>query len=218
MKYIIKELTPLETSMEFFTPLFEQYGLLGLCLMILLEYACFPISSEIVLPFCGAFAKSYGISFFLLIPGSVLAGMLGTSFCYLIGRLGGTKVLTFLKTRFPKTKKGIEASEEKMERFGALAVCFGRVIPLCRTYIAFIAGSVKQPYSQFFSYSLFGITVWNCILIGLGYLLKSNWNEVQRYYEKYKTIFVITAVILVFLCFLRKWYFKRHCPKDDSVS
>ena len=204
--------------MEFLTPLFEQYGLLGLCLMILLEYACFPISSEIVLPFCGAFAKSYGISFFLLIPGSIIAGMIGTSFCYLIGRLGGAKVLTSLKTRFPKTKKGIEASEEKMERFGALAVCFGRIIPLCRTYIAFIAGSVKQPYSQFFSYSLFGITVWNCILIGLGYLLKSNWNEVQRYYEKYKTIFVITAVILIFLFFIRKWYFKHNCPKDDSVS
>ncbi len=204
--------------MEFLTPLFEQYGLLGLCLMILLEYACFPISSEIVLPFCGAFAKSYGISFFLLIPGSIIAGMIGTSFCYLIGRLGGTKVLTALKTRFPKTKKGIEASEEKMERFGALAVCFGRIIPLCRTYIAFIAGSVKQPYSQFFSYSLFGITVWNCILIGLGYLLKSNWNEVQRYYEKYKTIFVITAVILIFLFFIRKWYFKHNCPKDDSIS
>lgn len=204
--------------MEFLTPLFEQYGLLGLCLMILLEYACFPISSEIILPFCGAFAKSYGISFFLLIPGSVIAGMIGTSFCYLIGRLGGAKVLTALKTRFPKTKKGIETSEEKMERYGALAVCFGRVIPLCRTYIAFIAGSVKQPYSQFFSYSLFGITVWNCILIGLGYLLKSNWNEVQRYYEKYKTIFVITAVILIFLFFIRKWYSKHHCPKDDSVS
>ena len=203
--------------MELLTPLFEQYGLLGLCLMILLEYACFPISSEIVLPFCGAFAKSYGISFFLLIPGSVAAGMLGTSFCYFIGRLGGAKVLTFLKTRFPKTKKGIEASEEKMERFGALAVCFGRVIPLCRTYIAFIAGSVKQPYSQFFSYSLFGITVWNCILIGLGYLLKSNWNEVQRYYEEYKTILVTTAVILAFLCFIRKWYLKHNCPKDDSV-
>ncbi len=204
--------------MEFFAPLFEQYGLFGLCLIILLEYACFPISSEIVLPFCGAFAKSYGISFFLLIPGSVLAGMIGTSFCYFIGRLGGTRVLTMLKTRFPKTKKGIEASEEKMERFGVLAVCFGRVIPLCRTYIAFIAGSMKQPFAQFLSYSFFGITVWNCILIGLGYLLKNNWNEVQRYYEEYKVILIFTAVLLVFLCFIRKWVFKRHCPKDDSNS
>lgn len=199
--------------MEFLTPLLEQYGLFGLCLLILLEYACFPISSEIVLPFCGAFAKSYGISFFLLIPGSVFAGIIGTSFCYIIGRLGGAKVLTMLKTRFPKTKKGIEASEEKMEHFGALAVCFGRVIPLCRTYIAFIAGSVKQPYSQFFTYSLFGITIWNCILIGLGYLLKSNWNEVQRYYEEYKIILVFTAVLLVFLFLIRKYFLSSKCSK-----
>ena len=201
--------------MELFTSLFEQYGLLGLCLMILLEYACFPISSEIVLPFCGAFAKSYGISFFLLIPGSVLAGMIGTSFCYFIGRLGGSKVLTMLKTRFPKTKKGIEASEEKMERFGALAVCFGRVIPLCRTYIAFIAGSVKQPFTQFLSYSFFGITVWNCILIGLGYLLKSNWNEVQRYYEEYKVFLIATAAVVAFVCYLWKRFVKR---KSHSLT
>ena len=191
--------------MELLTVLLKKYGLLGLCLMILLEYACFPISSEIVLPFCGAFAKSYDISFFLLIPGSVLAGLLGTSLCYVVGRTGGARVLTFLKTRFPKTEKGIAASEEKMERYGALAVCFSRVIPLCRTYIAFIAGSMKQPYRQFLAYSFFGITVWNCLLISLGYLLKANWNEVQRYYEEYKLLLVATAVIVAFVIIFRKW-------------
>ena len=200
--------------MELLTSLFQKYGLLGLCLMILLEYACFPVSSEIILPFCGAFAKSYGISFFLLIPGSVLSGLLGTSLCYAIGRIGGTRVLTFLKNRFPKTAKGIDASEEKMERFGALAVCFGRVIPLCRTYIAFIAGSIRQPYRQFLTYSFFGITVWNCLLISLGYLLKSNWNEVQRYYEEYKLLLVATAALVLFLFFLRKH--SRHKASADS--
>ncbi len=198
--------------MELLTSLLKKYGLLGLCLMILLEYACFPISSEIVLPFCGAFAKSYDISFFLLIPGSVLAGLLGTSLCYLIGRIGGTRVLTFLKTRFPKTEKGITASEKKMEQYGALAVCFGRVIPLCRTYIAFIAGSVKQPFGQFLTYSFFGITVWNCILISLGYLLKSNWNEVQRYYEEYKLILVATAALAAIVFIL--W---KHLTNKKSV-
>lgn len=202
--------------MELLTSLLKKYGLFGLCLMILLEYACFPISSEIVLPFCGAFAKSYEISFFLLIPGSVLAGLLGTSLCYLIGRIGGTRVLTFLKNRFPKTEKGITASEEKMDRYGALAVCFGRVIPLCRTYIAFIAGSMKQPYKQFLSYSFFGITVWNCILISLGYLLKSNWNEVQRYYEEYKLFLVATAVIIIVVFLLWKWAVRDKSGKASS--
>lgn len=200
--------------MELLTTLFKKYGLFGLCLMILLEYACFPISSEIVLPFCGAFAKYYDISFFLLIPGSVLAGLLGTSLCYFIGRIGGTRLLTFLKTKFPKTEKGITASEEKMEQYGALAVCFGRIIPLCRTYIAFIAGSVRQPFGQFLTYSFFGITVWNCVLISLGCLLKSSWNEVQRYYEEYKLILVATAVPIVLGFIL--W--KRITAKKAAVS
>lgn len=204
--------------MELLTSLIKKYGLLGLCLMILLEYACFPISSEIVLPFCGAFAKSYEISFFLLIPGSVLAGLTGTSLCYLVGRIGGPKVLNFLKAKFPKTQKGIAASEEKMERYGALAVCFGRVIPLCRTYIAFIAGSMKQPYRQFFTYSFFGITVWNCVLISLGYLLKSNWNEVQRYYEDYKLFLVATAVVVLLLFILWKWLHTKHANTNTSSS
>ncbi len=195
--------------MELLTSFLQKYGLFGLCLIISLEYACFPISSEIVLPFCGAVATSYHISFFLLIPGSVLAGLLGTSLCYVIGRTGGTKVLDFLKQRFPKTVRGIEVSEEKMEQFGALAVCFGRMIPLCRTYIAFIAGSIKQPYSQFLTYSFFGITLWNCLLISLGYLFQSNWNEVQRYYEEYKFFLISTAAVLILIVILWK-RLKKH--------
>ena len=201
--------------MELLTSLLKKYGLAGLFLIIFLEYACFPISSEIVLPFCGAFAKSYDISFFLLIPGSILAGLAGTSICYFIGRMGGTRVLSFLKSKFPKTEKGILAAEEKMEQFGALAVCFSRVIPLCRTYIAFIAGSIRQPYGQFFTYSLLGITVWNCLLMSLGYLLKSNWNEVQRYYEEYKLFLVVTAVvvIVVYIFAKRVLISARHQPQ-----
>ena len=202
--------------MELLTSLLKKYGLFGLCLMILLEYACFPISSEIVLPFCGAFAKIYDISFFYLIPGSVLAGLIGTSLCYAIGRIGGTRVLTFLKTRFPKTQKGITASEKKMEQYGAFAVCFGRLIPLCRTYIAFIAGSVKQPFRQYLAYSFFGIAIWNCVLISLGYLLKSNWNEVQRYYEEYKLILIATAVIIVLLLLIRKFFTKNKTAPNAS--
>lgn len=175
----------------------------------MLEYACFPVSSEIVLPFAGAFAHSYGFSYFLLIPVSVLAGMLGTSFCYLVGRLGGSRLLEKLTFRFPKTKKGIDASKDKFERYGAFAVCFGRVIPLCRTYIAFIAGSVKQPFSQFFSYSMLGITVWNCVLTGLGYFLKSSWGDVEKYYQKYKLIIAALAVLVIALLLFRKFHVKK---------
>ncbi|MGN0505592.1 MAG: DedA family protein [Lachnospiraceae bacterium] len=184
----------LEGPIDTFASLLNDYGMFALFFIILLEYACFPVSSEIVLPFAGAFAHTYGFSYFLLIPLSVLAGILGTSVCYFIGKFGGSRLLDKLTTCFPKTKKGIDASREKFEHYGAFAVCFGRIIPLCRTYIAFIAGSVKQPYSQFFSYSLLGITVWNCVLIGLGYFLKSSWGDVQYYYQEYKFILLLLLI------------------------
>ena len=74
--------------METVFSLFDRYGIFAMFLIIFLEYACFPISSELVLPFSGAMARAEDISFFLLLPLSVLAGLLGTGLCYLAGRIG----------------------------------------------------------------------------------------------------------------------------------
>ena len=204
--------------METLLSLFDRYGIFAMILIIFLEYACFPISSELVLPFSGAVARAENVSFFLLLPLSVLAGLLGTGLCYLAGHIGGEAILTKLIKRFPKTEKAINTSRAKFNKYGAGAVCIGRVIPLCRTYIAFIAGSVKQPFRQYLAYSFFGITVWNCILISLGYLLKSNWNEVQRYYEEYKLVLVATAAFLILVFLLRKWLSKGKSASETSET
>ena len=108
--------------MDFISSLFDKYGIISILLIVFLEYACFPISSEIVLPALGAFAKAKSLSFFFLLPCSVIAGLLGTGVCYFIGRIGGTMLLDSISKRFPKMKKGIEASRNKFERYGAAAV------------------------------------------------------------------------------------------------
>ncbi|MBE5962438.1 MAG: DedA family protein [Lachnospiraceae bacterium] len=177
-----------------------NYGIIAMFFIILLEYACFPVSSEIVLPFSGAFAASKGLPFPLVLIISVAAGILGTLICYAIGRSGGAILLERIQNRFPKTKKGIEASYDKFDHFGSYAVCFGRMIPLCRTYIAFIAGAAKQPLPIFISYSVVGIAIWNTILVGLGYLLCDNWAKAVSYYTRYKNILI--PVILLLILFL----------------
>lgn len=187
--------------METVLSLFDRYGIFAMILIIFLEYACFPISSELVLPFSGAIARAENISFFLLLPLSVLAGLLGTGLCYLLGRLGGDAVLTKLILRFPKTQKAIDASRAKFTKYGAGAVCIGRVIPLCRTYIAFVAGAVGQSPSVYFPYSFLGITIWNSALLSLGYFLQDNWGAVSGYYARYKQYLlpVLMGIIVLFL-------------------
>lgn len=191
---------------------FNTYGLLAMFVLILAEYACFPVSSEIVLPFAGAFAAARGISFFLLLPLSVLAGLLGTSFCYLLGRKGGRPLLSHLSRRFPSTQKALDSSFQTFEKYGLLAVGIGRVIPLCRTYIAFVAGAFGQSYPSFFLSSLAGIFLWNSVLIGIGYFFRENWSIIRSWYQGYRdTILLVLIVLLLLFLFHRivRTYFVR---------
>lgn len=196
--------------MDTILSLFDRYGMFALFLIIFLEYACFPISSEIVLPFAGAVARVENLSFFLLLPLSVLAGTLGTGLCYLVGRLGGDAILTKLVKRFPKTQKGIDASREKFAKYGAGAVCIGRMIPLCRTYIAFVAGAAGQSPSVYFPYSFLGITIWNSALLSLGYFLQDNWSAVSGYYARYKHFLIPVLLGAIFLFFVLRYLKKRN--------
>ncbi|MFU0826778.1 MAG: DedA family protein [Lachnoclostridium sp.] len=189
--------------MSYFTNLIYEYGLLAMFFIILIEYACFPISSEIVLPFSGAVASLSHISYPVILLLSVLAGLIGTTICYGIGRLGGNVLINRLIKRFPKTEKGISVSQEKFKKYGNLAVCIGRLIPICRTYIAFIAGAAGQSLIPYLLSSFVGITVWNAILIGLGYLLREKWNNAGVYYERYKDIILPLAVFLSMIILIR---------------
>lgn len=91
--------------MNSFIQFISNNGLFAMFLIIMLEYACFPISSEIVLPFFRGSCIRKTNSIFIIIFTSVIAGMIGTSFCYMVGRFGGTALLNRIAKRFPKPRK-----------------------------------------------------------------------------------------------------------------
>lgn len=178
----------------------ENYGIPAILLIILLEYACFPISSELVLPFAGAFGAGCGMSLPLLILYSSLAGLAGTSLTYGIGRYGGSPLLEKIMIRFPSSKKPILSSYRTFGNRGKLAVCLARIIPLCRTYIAFVAGTCGQSYPTYALFSAIGITIWNTVLLTMGFYFYQYRNIFWAYYDRYK-IFIFFGGILILLLF-----------------
>lgn len=202
--------------MESIQSLLEQYGIAAMFFVIFLEYACFPISSELVLPFTGALAAKEHLSLFLVLPLSVLAGLLGTALCYLVGRIGGEELITHITNRFPKTKKGIDDARNKFDHYGKPAVCIGRVIPLCRTYIAFVAGAAGQKPSVFFPFSFLGITIWNSALLSLGFLLGDNWGAVSGNYDRYKHL-LLPVLLLGTLFLILKLVFRKRASGQNIL-
>lgn len=194
--------------MNLFTNFINEYGLAALFIIIMLEYACFPVSSEIVLPFAGAIAAMQKTNYLVILLLSILAGLIGTGFCYAVGWFGGGTILSAIIRRFPKAGKGIASATAKFNDNGAYAVCIGRVIPLIRTYIALVAGAAKLNPVTYFTASAFGITVWNTLLIGLGYTLQSNYGRVAGYYLQYKHNLVPVAIIF-FMVLLINFIYRR---------
>ncbi len=149
----------------------EQHGLSGIFWIVLLEYACFPLPSEALLPLAGLAAAASGVPLALVVAVSVVAGLSGSSVCYALGALGGRPLLDKLLKRFPKAAQSLDQTRGWQSAAGGLSVMVARVIPVFRTWVSFASGLARQPYVAFLLYSAMGIIVWNTLLLSGGYYL-----------------------------------------------
>jgi membrane protein DedA with SNARE-associated domain len=201
----------LDKILTFLMDLINSVGYIGIILTVGLEYACFPMPSEIVLPFVGFIASRGSITLFGAIIASTVAGILGSLICYYIGYFGGTPILNFIGNKLPSSRKSIHSAKSYFDRYSKASILFSRVIPLARTYISIPAGIAKMNILVFILYSTIGIVVWNTVLISLGYYLGSNWTIVQGLMSDYSLIVgLLLALFLILFIVYRK---KKNASK-----
>ncbi|MDD3394359.1 MAG: DedA family protein [Anaerotignum sp.] len=162
-----------------------ELGAGGIFVATALEYGCFPVSSEILLPFIGYVIAVNGYSLFYTILIATIGGMIGTTSCYLVGRLGG-KMFEKLAERFEGIALGVGKAQGIFEKYGKESVFFARLFPIARTYISFPAGLAKMSAVPFLIYTAFGVFLWNTALISAGYFLGSHWDVCKAFLKAYQ--------------------------------
>lgn len=182
--------------MEWIYEFIENYGVIAILVLIFLEYACFPVPSEVLLPIAGAL--SIKSSFFFVWVLSIVAGILGSTFCYTFGIIGRNYI-----DKSPKLKKKLAYALETYEKYENASVMIGRIIPLCRTYISIVAGIGKQKFVNFVTFSFVGIALWNLLLMLLGYIFYDNIEMVFHIYDKYKIFILIVGVFILIIIFIK---------------
>lgn len=190
--------------MPYIETLIAEYGLPAMFLLIFLEYACFPISSEIILPLAGMVGAGKGMPYAMLVLISSAAGLGGTTLTYGIGWLGGSPMLEKTMNRFPSMERPILASYRTFGDHGKSAVFLSRIIPLCRTYIGFVAGALKQPFGSYLVCSALGILLWNALLTGLGYYFFQYRDIFFQYFDRYKKWILIIGSLLLLIFLVHK--------------
>lgn len=194
----------------FMMSLVGQLGYFGVFLVIGLEYACFPIPSEIVLPFVGMSLTQTALQFLPAFLVSIFAGLIGSLLCYLIGFYGGVPLLEKLSQKSCNLQKALNTFNTWFAQYGRWAVLFSRVIPLTRTYISLFAGVNQMPIGDFFLYSATGIALWNLVLISLGLYLGHNWTLIESILNTYSHVVLVLVGLLLLIYLYIKW---QHAHK-----
>ena len=96
--------------MDWIESFLQSYGIWAMFVLIMLEYACFPVSSEIILPLAGGMAAGQGLFFPYLVLLATGAGLIGALIPYGIGRFGGSPLLERIMKRFSSMEKPIPVS------------------------------------------------------------------------------------------------------------
>ena len=195
--------------MDMVFALVREYGVLVIFAAIMLEYACFPLPSEVLLPLAGVLCARCGISWSVIYLLSILAGLIGSSFCYVVGRSGGAALLQAVMHRFPRSQAGIEKGQAFFARYDKRAVCLSRLVPICRTYISFIAGAGGQRWGGFMAYSALGIAIWNAMLLTAGYALGDDWPQIVLYYQRFQYGLLAVLAAAAFIWLARRYKCRR---------
>lgn len=180
-----------------------NWGYLGTFIVVILEYANFPLPSELVLPMIGVLSAQCNLNLIFMIVASIIAGFIGSISNYYIGYKFGSNILNLISNKFNFLSKPIEYSKLYVDKYGTKSLFTARMIPVARTAISLVAGTYKIPLYIFSIYSISGIFLWNTVLILLGYFLSDNLNIITTILSKY-SIICLCLLMTMFLISIKK--------------
>ncbi|NUU62532.1 DedA family protein [Paenibacillus agri] len=202
------------------TDFMEQFGYLGIFLMLAFENIFPPIPSEIILPFGGFMTTTSGLTLTGVILAATGGSLLGAVILYGVGRMLDVDRMERIVERWGKviriTKSDIRKADAWFDKYGYWTVLFCRMIPLVRSLISIPAGMSGMKFGVFMLFTAIGTLAWNVLLVLVGAALGESWESIAGYMDVYSNIvYVLIAGGLMLLAFL---YFRRRRQRASARS
>jgi membrane protein DedA with SNARE-associated domain len=173
-----------------------QY-LVVLSLMVI-QSACIPIPSEVIMPFAGYALAHSQAQLILLATLASLASNLGSIPAYWIGARGGRPLVERYGSYVLLSRRDLDLAERFFARYGSVAVLAGRMLPIVRTFIALPAGIARMNQLRFHVYTFLGSWPWCYALAYIGMKLGDRFQTDPRLQQVFHRFHLaVEAAILV---------------------
>ena len=202
--------------------LFAETGLLvgfffpGDSLLFLAGVAASPVADSI-------FGNGTKLSLAGLLIGAPLCAILGAQLGHLLGAKYGRRMFEKPDSKIFK-REYVEKAEYYFEKFGpAKAVVLARFIPIVRTFLNPVAGTLGMPARQFLLWNVVGAVLWTDGVLLIGYLLAQQiydaiGDKIDHYILPVVALVVLISVLPIFIEILRERRAKKKAAAMGIVA
>jgi membrane protein DedA with SNARE-associated domain len=176
------------------TTVIENFGALGIFVLMVPESACIPIPSEVTLIFSGVAVHQGWMSFPLALLAATGGNLVGSLLAYALGASGVLAGVPLVGTVLGRW-------EGLIERHGTRAVLSARLMPLARTFVSLPAGARQLPLGPFALYTTIGCALWAAAFIFVGLLAGAAWVEIDSVLGK---ALLVAGLLVLGLSLLRR--------------
>jgi membrane protein DedA with SNARE-associated domain len=169
----------------FIKTLISATGYGGITILMAIESACIPLPSELIMPFAGYLVYTGAMKLLWVATAGAIGCNVGSLIAYEIGSYGGRPLVEKYGRWLLLSKRELEAADRFFSKWGYLAVFFGRLLPVVRTFIALPAGVARMPRGRFHLYTFIGSWLWCLALAWFGMKLGENWRGIGKYFHKF---------------------------------
>ncbi len=182
---------------QFITHVIDSTGYAGIMALMGIESACIPLPSEVIMPFAGYLVYLNRFSLFWVATVGAVGCNLGSVIAYWIGAKGGRPLVERYGRWVLMNHHDLDRMTRFFQKYGAITVLLGRLLPVVRTFIAFPAGIAKMSQVRFHIYTFVGSWPWCYILAYTGMKLGEKWHTDPRFEQAFHRFHLGVEVVLV---------------------
>lgn len=189
----------------------EHHGYWVIFFVALAEALGTPVPAALALVAGGAAAASGTLRATGVFIVAVVAILLGDSIIYLLGRLVGWRLLSFLCMLSISPETCVLRSAELFHKRGRKTLLIAKFIPGVNTLAAPLAGSLRMPVEQFLLLDLTGASLYTLSYSALGYVFHALVASIERGFATAGRVFgaVIVLAIMAYIIY-RIRLFRRN--------
>ena len=192
-----------------------------LFLIVVLETGCgIPFApGELAIATAGVAASGGRLNIWWVIAIGAAAAIVGDNIGYVIGRLGGRRVLESDRGPFTRQRRAvIRIGDPFFVRYGPKTVFFGRWLPVLRVFASWLAGANRMRWwPTFFFWNALGGICWAASVAALGYFGGNVARKVINDVGLYGLIVVACGFVAAFIVYKRRQHRAMERLEAESL-